>query len=439
MTHPPTPGSFVSTVESSTRFIDLSATGNVIPGLALALAAGMMIGVERGWRLRAEEPGSRVAGVRTFSLLGLFGGLAGLDLGRQLTSVFLILVAAAMAIILLGYRAVMRHKGNLSATSAVAAVLTLALGAISGAGHLAIAAIGTGVAVILLASRETLHSVLEGTTETELRALVRLVLLVFVILPLLPDAAFGPYGLNPRRVWTVVVITGAVSFFGYVLMRILGGRRGMMVTAVVGALVSSTAVTLECARRMRANESIRTNRAAIAVASTIMMLRASFLVAVLTPFIFGRFLGLIVPALIVSAAASAALIYRASSEEGEFATEAIKPPDIKIALMWGGLVLLMAVAAGWAERQVQGSGAAVVAVGGLFDVDSAIAAIGTLPAGTLSPRLASFAVAAPVIFNSLLKAGLALAVAGIRHALQPAAALAIPAAVIAGAILVSAL
>ena len=439
MTHPPAPGPFVSTVESSARFIDLSVPGNFIPGLALALAAGMMIGVERGWRMRAEEPGSRVAGVRTFSLLGLLGGLAGLDLGGRLASVFMILVAAAMIIILLGYRAEMQHKGNLSATSAVAAALTLALGVISGAGYLAIAAIGTGVAVILLASRDTLHRLLEGTTETELRALVRLILLVFVILPLLPDAAFGPYGINPRRVWTVVVITGAVSFFGYVLMRIFGGRRGMMVTAVVGALVSSTAVTLECARRMRANESIRANQAAIAVASTVMMLRASFLVAVLTPFIFGRFVGLIVPALIVSAAASAALIYRTGSEDGELAAEAIKPPDIKIALMWGGLVLLMAIAAGWAEQHFHGSGAAVVAVGGLFDVDSAIAAVGTLPSGTLSPQLASFAVAAPVVFNSLLKAGLALAIAGIRHALQPAAALAVPATIIVGAILVSAL
>ena len=107
--------------------------------------------------------------------------------------------------------------------------------------------------------------------------------------------------------------------------------------------------------------------------------------------------------------------------------------------MFGTLVLVMALAAGWAEQHMRGSGAAVVALGGMFDVDSAIAALGALPPGTLSLQLAAFAVAVPVIVNSMLKAGLGLAIAGLRRGWLPAAGMLIPAFSIAAAIIFVAL
>jgi uncharacterized membrane protein (DUF4010 family) len=246
----------------------------------------------------------------------------------------------------------------------------------------------------------------------------------------------GPYGLNPRRLWTVVVITGAISFIGYVLIRIFGGRRGVMLTAVVGALVSSTAVTLECARRLRGGEAVAANQAAIAAASTIMMIRAAVLVAVLVPHIFPRFLALLLLALIVSTAASALLFLRCSHSDGA-ETIAVKPPDLKLALFFGALVALMATVAGWAEQQWTGSGAAVVIFGGLFDVDSAIAALGVLPQGTLPIELAALAVAAPIVFNTLLKLALAVVIAGPARSWPAALALAIPAAAIIGSSVVA--
>ncbi len=294
---------------------------------------------------------------------------------------------------------------------------------------MALAALGAGATVILLASRDALHRALVYTSEADIRAMIRLVLVVFIILPLLPDIPLGPYGLNPRRLWTVVVITGSISFIGYGLIRIFGGRRGVMLTALVGALVSSTAVTLECARRLRAGEAVAANQAAIAAASTIMMFRAVALVAVLVPHIFTRFIALLLLALILSTAASALLFLR-SKRDDEPKAVAVKPPDLKLALLFGALVALMATAAGWAEQQVAGSGAAVVIFGGLFDVDSAIAALGVLPEGTLPIELAALAVAAPVVFNTLLKLVLALVIASPRRAWLPALALGIPAAAI---------
>jgi uncharacterized membrane protein (DUF4010 family) len=415
----------------------LGVTGAFLPGLGLALGIGLLVGIERGWRMREEQPGARVAGVRTFTLLGLVGGLAGLELAGPLRVVTAILATAAAVTLIIGYFLDARRDGNVSATSAIAGLVTILLGAIAANGQMALASVGAGATVVLLALREPMHRALSETKPSEIKALVRLVLVVLVILPLLPNADLGPYGLNPRRLWTVVVITGGVSFVGYVLVRLLGGRRGALATAVVGALVSSTAVTLECSRRIRADESVHANQAAIVVASGIMMLRATFLVAVLTPAILGRFTVLVAPALVLTAIGSVALVLRTRLDAGSLAPETIRPPDLKLALLFGGLVLLMALAAGWAEQQLRGSGAAVVAVGGMFDVDSAIAALGALPAGTLSLRLAAFAVAVPAVVNSMLKAGLALAIAGWRKGWLPASGLTIPAASIVAAILIS--
>jgi len=417
----------------------VATSGATLQGLALALGIGLLIGIERGWRTRGEEPGSRVAGIRTFTLLGLIGGFTGIQLGQTIQLAALVLAAAAAVTIVVGYYVDARRDGNVSATSAIAGLITILLGATAASGQMALASVGAGATVILLSAREPMHRALVETRSTDIRALVRLVLVVLVILPLLPDAELGPYGLNPRRLWNVVVITGGVSFVGYVLVRLLGGGKGALLTALVGALVSSTAVTLECARRIRAGEAVQANQSAIVVASAVMMLRATLLVAMLTPMLLGRFAILLAPALILTAAGCLFLLRRTRWDEGSFASETIRPPGLKLALLFGGLVLVMTLAAGWAEQQVQGSGAAVVAIGGMFDVDSAIAALGALPPDTLSLQLSAFAIATPVIFNTMLKAGLALAVAGWRNGWPSAAGLVVPAVAMLVAILVVAL
>jgi len=137
-----------------------------------------------------------------------------------------------IAALLLGYVADMRRDDNVSATSTLAAIATLGLGAVAATGHLALASVGAGAMLILLASRDLLHRAVALTSESDIQALLRLVLVVLVVLPLLPDAAMGPYGaLNPRRLWTVVVVTVGFSFTGYALVRILGPRRGALVNA----------------------------------------------------------------------------------------------------------------------------------------------------------------------------------------------------------------
>lgn len=402
----------------------------LLPGLALALAIGLLLGVERGWRLRAEEAGGRVAGIRTFALLGLLGGLAGIAIAGPASAVAIVLVIGAVAALLLGYVGDMRRDNNVSATSTLAAVLALGLGAMATTGNMALASVGGGAAVILLASREPLHRAIEATSESDIKALLRLVLVVFIILPLLPDRGMGPYGaLNPYRLWTVVVITGSISFVGYILVRWLGERRGALVTAAVGSLVSSTAVTVEGARRIRDGAAGLGSQATVAIASSVMLVRSLVLVAAIAPFAFAPFAALVLPGLLVSVLASALLLYlgRASSIEVEMGT--LRPPGLGLAFLFAATVALLSVGSAWAQAFWGGdSGAILIAIGGLADIDAAIAAVGALPAGTLAVYVAALALAAPTLFNTLLKLGLFVAIAGWRRTAAGAMALAAVAA-----------
>ena len=382
-------------------------------GLLLALAIGFLIGVERGWRQRDEADGERVAGIRTFSLIGLLGGLIGIHLTGPLSFLALLVAAGTIVALLLGYHADMRRAHNVSATSTLAAVATLGLGAVATAGEMALASVGAGAMVILLASRDALHKAILLTSASDMTALLRLVLVAFIVLPLLPDVGMGPFeSLNPRRLWLVVVVIGAISFGGYVLSRWLGAQRGALIAATLGAIVSSTAVTVASARRLREGGE-RAEEAAIALASVIMLTRSLLLVGVLAPFAFGAMGLLLLPALAVAVVALAILLI---GMRGKSATEQPappSPPSLLVAFVFAGLVAGLTLASAWAQASIgDAAGATVIAIGGMVDVDAAIATVGTLPPHSLPLREVAAALAAPVLFNSLFKMALLVGIAG---------------------------
>ena len=407
-----------------------------LPELALALGIGLLIGVQRGWVTRAEPPGSRVAGVRTYALLGLFGGWVGLALTLALHVVALLFAGAAAVAVLAGYVRDMRLTGHVSVTSTLAAIVTLALGATATAGYPGLASICAGATVLLLASRDALHGALERVSESDLKALIRLALVIFLILPVLPDQGYGPYGLNPRRLWMVVVTCGSISFIGYVLSRWLGGRQGALVTAMAGALVSSTAVTLEGARRIREQGSSPAQDVAVVGAQVVMLGRSLLLVLLLAPSASAAFAGIVMPSLVIVAVLAAGLFARSLRSSASVEPVPTKPPGLKLAFVFAAAIAVVSTLAGWAEdRFGEGSAAIMIALGGMVDIDSAIAALSILPEGTLSPAIAAYAVAAPVLFNTLGKLVLLVSIAGARRSGWPALGLAASAAALVAAAL----
>lgn len=400
-------------------------------GVGLAFALGLLIGVERGWSHRMEPDGARVAGIRTFALLGLAGGVAGEATARVSPLIGAAILIVAAAALLIGY-ARAAAKDELSATTTVVGIITLGLGALAAAGQWTLACVLAALTTLILAQRKQLHEWVEGLSELELQAIVRFALISLAVLPLLPNHAFGPMDAwNPREIWTVVVLVSGLSLLGYAASRRLGAERGVLATAAVGAVVSSTAVTAAMAARIRKSDGdTAVLTAGIALASTVMVTRVLVLVALLAPFALVPLALVVVPAGLVGAAYVAwALRHPVASVEGP-APAVRNPFDLGPALMLAGLVMVISLAGRWAMQAFGHAGlATVLGISGMVDVDAAIIAMSRLPAGSLSPKIAGLILAAPILANTLVKAGLAYAIAKGSAGMRAAAPLVATAAV----------
>lgn len=389
-----------------------------LASIALALAIGLLVGLQRGWTLRNAAEGSRFAGIRTFGLLGMAGGVAGV-LQTDAPGPATVLMAAAAGLVLFGYQRASKGGTSISGTASIVGLLTLACGFVAASGEpLLGTAIGV-VMVLLLAMRTRLHGWITRLSEGEVAAIARFALIAMVILPLLPDQGYGPYhAWNPRQLWLVVVMVSGLSFAGYFATRMLGATRGTIATAAAGAVVSSTAVTAALATRLRDEDGDPALLAAgIAVAGVVMVLRVLVLTGLIAGFALAELAVLAAPAALVSLAAASWFLWRsAPAPKGEVPVAALRNPfDLGPALLLAGLVMAMTLAARWVLEHFGDAGlATVLAISGSVDVDSAIITMGTLPPGTLDPHVAGLVLALPMVLNSLLKAGVTLSVAGWR-------------------------
>jgi uncharacterized membrane protein (DUF4010 family) len=379
--------------------------------LVMPLAIGLLIGLERGWQQRSARPGSRVAGLRTFGLFGLIGGLAGFAAGMtQGWAVSAVLLLAGCALVIIGYR---RDKSP-SATTEAAALVTLGLGWLAGHGLPVPALALAVVTAFLLAQRQRLHAWIEGLSESDFHAVVLFAVIAGALWPVLPDRAMGPMNAwNPRELWLVVVVVCAISFAGYVLGKRLGPERGVLAMAAVGAIYSSTAVTAALAQRIKTEPESRPRLAAgIAIASMVMFLRTGLLVGLLVPFALIGFTRVVGPAALVALLLAWLLARRAAvAPAGDAPTG--NPFALLPALGFAVLVALVQLVVQWMQVRFGGSGVAItLALAGAMDVDAAIVALRSLPRGSITPGLAGTILALPVLLNTLLKLGVVLVTAG---------------------------
>lgn len=208
-----------------------------------ALAIGLLIGLERE---RSHPASRRLAGSRTFALVGLVGAATAF-LGPWPVVAGLVVVGLLVA---LGYRRTsVEDPGT---TTEIALVATFLLGAMT-VDHAPLAAALAIVTTVLLRSKGRIHAFArEVVTDAELEDALKFLVLAFVVLPLLPNEDLGPYGaLNPHRIWLIVVTLTGISWVGYIAVRTLGARRGLLVTGLAGGFVSASATTAAMARRSR--------------------------------------------------------------------------------------------------------------------------------------------------------------------------------------------
>jgi len=396
------------------------------PYLALiaSIAVGLLVGLERGWTQRDFGKGRRVAGFRTFGLIGLLGGIGGLAPD---------LVAATLgfgvaAVVTVGY-ARSADQDNLSATTTLAGLLTFGAGFCatrlsSGLG------LAMGAAVFaILSARQSMHALLRGMDESEIEGVSRFLLVALIILPLLPDAAYGPYDAwNPRKIWMVVVFVMGLSFAGYAISRRFGRDRGVLLVALTGAIVSSTAVTADYARRLRDEPDGRQLLSAgIAVASIVMFVRVQLVALALIPRAVPTLALTMAPATLV-AVAFALIAWRGHGKGGDgYAIS--NPLGFTPALMLAALVAGLSLAARWALIHFGQQGMAVVlTLTGISDVDAAVMTMAGLPPHLLDDRTAGLVLGGAVLANTFAKAVMTMIIGwghgGFRAAIPLIAALA---------------
>ncbi len=259
-------------------------TDDLLLHLAVSLAIGLLIGAERAWRQRADQE-KRAAGIRTFALAGLIGGLSGV-MGQILGGGFAGLAFIAFAAVFAGFEAweAIATK-SFGATSAVAGLAVFLLGAMAAVGNTQVAVALAIATAALLTFRALLHNMVARLTWEEVRDGVILLAMAFLMLPVLPNRTFDPWhALNPRQVWIIATLIAAVSYAGWLAVRSFGERLGVLLVSAIGGLTSSTATTVSLARMARIPKmSARLLAAGMCVSGAVSLLRIGVLVTILRP------------------------------------------------------------------------------------------------------------------------------------------------------------
>ncbi|WP_127600479.1 MgtC/SapB family protein [Nitratireductor alexandrii] len=390
----------------------------LIAKFGLALAIGLLVGLERGWRERDAPDHSRTAGIRTFGIFGLLGGVFAALSAASGSNAVLVAGFIGFAFILAWYKARESvHDEDYSVTSVVAGLGVFALGALAVAGDYRAAAAGGAALAGVLASREVLHGLLRRLTWIELRSALILAVMTAVVLPLLPNRTIDPWGgLNLWEIWLFTVLVAAISFLGYIAIRLFGEARGLLVSTLAGAVVSSTAMTVAIARSA-AKEGARPMplAGAASLAAMVSILRVALVITLIEPSVFPT---VAAPALAaaLSFGACGMLLFRKGGKMGD--APARNPFDLAPLLLFA-LFFGMVATAGAALSKISGISGLVAtsSLSGALDVDVAVLGAIRLVGGSIDATVAGQAVLAALAANAITRVALAAAVAPPRFSL----------------------
>jgi uncharacterized membrane protein (DUF4010 family) len=405
--------------------------------LALAALVGLAVGIEREWSGHASGPGARFAGLRTFFLLGVVGGTAGLFLAAGFDAAAAVLLGGAAVFVASAYVMAVRRPGTgLDGTTEGAGLVVIALGALAGLGQLGLAAGAGAVVVLALGEKERLHWLVRKIGEHEMRATLQFAVLALVVLPLLPEGPYGPFGgVRPRMLWAIVLFFSGLNFAGHIARHAVGEHRGYGIAGMLGGLVSSTAVTLEFSRLSRVEEHLeRPLMLGVIGACTVLVGRVFVASAVLNASVASALVLFLVPSAVVGAALVAVALRSPWPPVAPAAEPKPQSPlrlwsAIQLAVAFQLAMMLLAFARQtWGETGVLTSAAVL----GLTDVDALTVSMCRSAANGAGAALAAQGIAIGILSNTLLKFGVALVIGSPRFRRAVAA----PFAMLTGAVVI---
>lgn len=374
----------------------------------VVLGIGFLIGLEREHYALKEKTHS-FAGIRTFIfvvLLGFIGAMLAVVFTPWLYIGILISVVLLIAI---SYR-VTASTGDIGSTTEFSVLLAFILGGLSFLGFIEISLMITVVIVVLLSSKLRLQNAIGKISSEELYDFIRFVVLVLLIFPFLPNENLGPFNvLNPREIGWVVILTSGLGFIGYILMKLLGSGKGILLSGIIGGLVSSTAVTWVFAKKSKESVELSLNCAvAILAASSIMILRVLIWTFIFNRELFERLYVAVIFVLLVALAVSITFYFRHKRRE-DTVTEMVnsKPLDLQGALFFGLVYMVILLVVSYANEYLGEKGMLLSsAIAGLSDIDAITISVSKITGQTLSLELASNAILIATISNTFVKLGI---------------------------------
>ena len=411
--------------------------------IGVAGLVGLAVGIEREWSSPTRKEERRFAGIRTFFLIGLLGGVAGTLLMNGYLAVAAVLLAAASAFIVSAYvLAARRPEHSLDGTTEAAALVVLGLAVYAGLGQFALASACVAIVVFALREKSLLHGWVRKIDAVEMRAGVQFLVLAAVVLPLLPT---GPYealwGFRPRSLWMVVLILSGLNFAGYLARQVVGASRGYGLTGLLGGVVSSTAVTLQFSRLSRGEpKHARDLALGVLAACTVLFARVGALSTMLDLEVGRALVGYLLPPLAVGAGIVGFIFTRSPAKgegEGLVAGKDASPLGLRSALRMAiafqlSMIVLGYVSSLWGSRGFYGSAVAF----GLTDVDALTISMTRLAAEGTGADLAARGIAVGILSNTIFKMGLAGVLGAKGYRLRVLGGLAILGAVLAAMLFV---
>lgn len=309
-------------------------------GFLISVGIGFLIGLERQFTKEVKEKEEQFGGMRTYTMVSIFGFLSAF-LAAQVGTWFLgIALGGLFVFVIVSYFQISRTPGNRGGTSEIATIITFMLGALVFFKFILFALIIMVFMVVLLVFKPSLHGFVKKLTREELHAIILFVIMSALVIPFLPDKKFGPYDLwNLKEIWKMVVLVSGTSLVGYMTAKILGSK-GTVLAGLIGGLVSSTSVSLTFSRRSKLTSSAASSffyAMGIISACSIMFPRILFEVYVVNPSLSRQ---LFIPIIIVSVAGfgAAFFVHKFKKAKPDAESLALKNPlDLATALKFAGL------------------------------------------------------------------------------------------------------
>ena len=383
--------------------------------LAIALAVGLIIGMERGWKSRKSPTGLRVAGVRSFASVGLFGGISAL-LGEKFGASFLAVTFFGLALIVaVSYVMTVRDTQDFGITTELSLLMTFVLGALAVSGFEDEAVAGSVVLAVLLGFKRELHQILRKLDRRELIATLQLLIVAAVALPLLPNSNIGPWeALNPRTIGWLVLLIAGISYIGYFTMRIFGSRIGLLATAIIGGLVSSTAVTVAYARMARREKgNFALLGAGISLAAGIMAVRLLIEVGIVNPALLPWLTAPVALLAMVPLVAAIVISTRTKQNTSSAEVKLNNPVELGAAFGFAVVLSILFVLVRATQSWFGDTGIyALSAISGIADVDAVSLSLAQATRGNLPLAVGATGILIAAMVNTVVKALMATFIGG---------------------------